>query len=427
MPGQVKIIIFTYRLSEDNVVRVEGQRANTTVAWPRVTTEERRWRRDAQLRDVVSRARFEAIATTYQAAVLPAIAGITPELGPALRSEVEAATAALHRFDAEVGREIAPFSAVLLRTESASSSQIERITASARAIARAELGDESRANATAVVANTRAMEAAVRLSDTVDLPAMLTMHRELMGSQAPQHAGRVRSEQVWIGGDSLSPGGAEFIPPHHEHLEAALTDLVEFIARTDIPALAHAALAHAQFETIHPFVDGNGRTGRALVHSMLRAARVSRHVSVPISAGLLAEVDRYFHALGSYRDGDAGPIIACFVDASYRAVENGRRLVGELEAIESGWRERLRLRADARAWDVVKLLLRHPAGDAALLERELGLIPTNVARTVAPLLEAGVLQRFGGTRTGVVYEAPEVLDALDAFAGRAGLRRVRGG
>ncbi|MDO5496024.1 MAG: Fic family protein [bacterium] len=340
---------------------------------------------------------------------------------------MEAATAALHRFDAEMGREIAPFSAVLLRSESASSSQIERITASARAIARAELGDESRANAAAIVANTRAMQAAIRLADNVDLEAILAMHAALMeSSRDSEHAGVIRTEQVWIGGDSLSPAGAEFVPPHHESLPPLLADLVQFVARTDIPTLAHAAIAHAQFETIHPFVDGNGRTGRALIHAMLRAARVSRHVSFPISAGLLAEIGTYFDSLTAYRAGDAGPIVEQFVDASYRAVENGRALVDDLEQIRSAWRETVQVRDGSRAWDVADLMLQRPAVDVALLRSALGIRAENVARALAPLVDAGIVRRFGGGRAGVVYEAPAVFDALDAFARRAGRRQIRG-
>src|SRR5262249_56504813 len=103
------------------------------------------------------------------------------------------------------------------------------------------------------------------------------------------------------------PHGAAFVPPHYERVPDAMRDLMSFVRRDDLPVLAHAALAHAQFETIHPFVDGNGRTGRALVHAMLRARGVTRNVTVPVSAGLLTDTDAYFAARMTHTPRDPGP------------------------------------------------------------------------------------------------------------------------
>ena len=109
-----------------------------------------------------------------------------------------------------------------------------------------------------------------------------------------RHAGRWRDEQVWIGGDSFGPHDAEFVPPHHARVPALMADLIKFTSRADLPLLSQAAIAHAQFETVHPFADGNGRTGRALIHAMLRGHRLTRNVTVPVSAGLLTDTRSYF-------------------------------------------------------------------------------------------------------------------------------------
>jgi Fic family protein len=95
-----------------------------------------------------------------------------------------------------------------------------------------------------------------------------------------------------------------FNPPHHDHVPVLIDDLVAFARRTDIPLLTQAAVAHAQFETIHPFPDGNGRTGRALIHSMLRGHGLTHNVTVPVSAGLLTDTSAYFDALTAYREGE---------------------------------------------------------------------------------------------------------------------------
>ncbi|GAB4096008.1 hypothetical protein GCM10028787_14830 [Brachybacterium horti] len=120
----------------------------------------------------------------------------------------------------------------------------------------------------------------------------LDIHRALLGDDAVhgQDAGRLREQLVWVGRRASSPVGAGFVAPEAEDVPAAMEDLLDFVARTDLPPLLHAALAHAQFETIHPFTDGNGRTGRALVHAMLRGTGLLRTVTAPVSAGLLRDV-----------------------------------------------------------------------------------------------------------------------------------------
>jgi len=358
----------------------------------------------------------------YRAAVTPLIADRSVDLPAAVLAAAEDASTEIARFDAEIGAEIAPFAAILLRSESAASSRIENLTASARAIAEAEIGRGSR-NAALIVANQRAMRAAIELADRLDGGAILGMHEALLASSAPDIAGRWRQEQVWIGGSDHSPHEAQFIPPHHERVPEAIGDLVRFVDRDDLPILVHAAIAHAQFETIHPFADGNGRVGRALVHAQLRHARLTRRISVPVSAGLLVDVEAYFDALGRYRQGDPVPIVERFVDASFSALANGRRLVDDLREIRRDWGERITARRDAAAWRAVDIALRQPVLNAALLADELGIVRTNVYRVLRPLVEAGVLVEFTNNRRDQLWRAPDVLDALDAFAARSGRRR----
>src|SRR5690606_7915987 len=126
-------------------------------------------------------------------------------------------------------------------------------------------------------------------------------------------------------------------PPHHERVPDLMDDVMRYARRTDVPALAHTAIAHAQFETIHPFPDGNGRTGRALVQGMLRAAGVTAHGTVPVSAGLLGDTDGYFRALTAFRAGDARPIIETLAEAAFAAVANGRALTRQITSIAAEW------------------------------------------------------------------------------------------
>ena len=216
----------------------------------------------------------------YRAAIPADIASLEVSLPSRVLADAEEASQEIVRFDTELGDEIAPFASVLLRSESAASSKIENLTASARAIAEAEtLGNSTRRNAALIVANTEAMQAAVALADQIDGDAIQAMHAALMSASNPNIAGGWRTEQVWIGGGDFGPRGADFIPPHHSRVPRAIDGLIRFARRDDIPVLPQIAIAHAQFETIHPFPDGNGRAGRALIQAMLRNKRLTRQVT----------------------------------------------------------------------------------------------------------------------------------------------------
>lgn len=390
-------------------------------AWPSIGEERQPWTSRLP-RELISRRQRERHDGPYLSAVVPVIAELSLPLPNSVLALADEATVEIARFDAELGHEIAPFASVLLRSESASSSRIENLTSGAKAIAIAELGGRERRNATEIVGNVAAMTTALQLAERLDADAIRSMHAALLSMVEPQQAGRWREEQVWIGGTSLGPHDADFVPPHWRHIEPLIEDLLTFARRTDLPVLAQAAVAHAQFETIHPFADGNGRTGRALVHCMLRGHGLTKRVTLPVSAGLLTDTSAYFAALTDYRRGDPAPIVAQLADACFAAAANGRALVAELRSARNGWDTHVRARQDAAAWAIADLLLRQPVVDAGVVARELEIAPQNVQRAIGPLLEAGVLREFTGFRRNRMWECREVLDALDAFAARAGRR-----
>jgi len=393
--------------------------------WPTVGYETLPWasRYDSFAGSRAARGRHTG---PYRAAVVPEIARAFPKLEADLSAWVSEAATEVARFDEQMGGEIAPFSSVLLRTESAASSRIENLTASARAIAEAELGPSSRANANEIVANSRSMAAALALAADINEASILTMHEALMESVDPSNAGRWRTEQVWIGGSHLGPHHADFVPPQDSRVVPAIGDIVDFIRRDDLPVLVQAAIAHAQFETIHPFIDGNGRTGRALVHSMLRNKELTRNVTVPISAGLLADTDAYVEGLSAYRQGEPAGIIEQFAQAAFRAVGNGRELVGDLRRIRQRWQDAVRIRSDSAAWRLADLLIRRPVLNAPVIATELGVDTGNVHRYTGPLLDSGILTATTDGKRNQVWRSVEVLEALDAFAARAGRRTAAG-
>lgn len=379
--------------------------------------------------EMYSRAEVARQTGPYQAAVPAVLAAWSPQIPFADLADIEDTTRGLVEFDQHAHRVLGaenpalrPMAAILLRTESASSSQIEQLTTTAKQLALAEIGESNKVNAVTVLGNVHAMEAALELSRSISEDSILAMHRALMVSQSgfdPHLAGKFRDEQVWIGAGSAGPRRAGFVPPHHARVSAAVADLVRFAARHNVPVIVQVAVTHAQFETIHPFSDGNGRTGRALAQSILRGKGLVRSTAVPISAGLLTDTECYFRALSAFQSGDAGPIIRAFAQTSRFAAVTGQQLVDGLAAQLLESRARLRgLRADAAAWQVLPLLIGQPAVNTAHLMRELGLSEMTALRALDALASRGVLVESTGRRRGRVWEHRGVLAVLDDYAGR---------
>ena len=399
------------------------QTAGLTLSWDDVTWE------STVPNQAMDRARLSTVGKPYRAAVPATIQRMQFEIDPDVAARAEDARAAITRFDADLSAmfdgEFAPLSAVLLRTESASSSQIENITVGARALSLADVGlAKFGSNARLVQANVEAMNRALELAGPLTPSHILAVHEALMHGQDGADPGRFRDQQVWIGGTDYSPHQADFVPPLESRIDKSINDLCEFSERTDLPLLAQAAIAHAQFETIHPFNDGNGRAGRALVHVMLRNGGATTRTTVPVSAGLLSDTDAYYEALTAYRRGDPNPIIEEFSRAAFSAVRNGQQLATDLRTLHDGWANTLRARRDAVAWRVLPFLLRQPSVTSKLVQDTFKVTQPAADNALRQLQEAGALSKpktvhGEGQKRNVVWQATEVLEALDRFGDRA--------
>lgn len=400
----------------------------TETAGLAVTWEDVAWEPATPV-EAMDRRRLTVLGRPYRAAVPAAIAHLRFDLDPDIGARAEDARAAITRFDAELSGlfdgEFAPLSAVLLRTESASSSQIENITVGARALSLADIGlAKFGSNAKLVQANVAAMDRALELDGPLTPGHLLAIHDALMHGQDRADPGRFRDQQVWIGGTDYSPHRAVFVPPERSRVARSIEDLCAFTTRTDLPLLAHAALTHAQFETIHPFNDGNGRAGRALVHVMLRNGGATTRTTVPVSAGLLSDTDAYYDALTTYRRGDPHPIIEEFSRAAFAAVHNGQQLAEDLKTLHDRWTTSLRARRDAVAWRVLPFVLRQPTVTSTLVQETMGVSQPAADNALRQLQEAGALSKprtvhGRGQKRNVVWQSTEVLDALDRFGERA--------
>lgn len=385
-------------------------------------------------RSAASRAQRRAQTGPYLSTLPASLASISPQFSADLAADIEDGTTSLLAFDlyamARLGYEnpaLGPMSAILLRTESSTSSHIEQLTTGAKQLALAEIGETTAQNALAVTGNVRAMEAAVRLSQNINEATVLAMHHELLQGQVGGSviAGQLREELVWVGGSSAGPIGAAHIAPQSGLVRAALADLFAFADRDDMPVLAQVALTHAQFETIHPFADGNGRTGRALAQAMLRNKQLVQHTTVPLSAGLLRDIDPYFAALTAFREGDGEPIIRQFATAARFAATSGMELVNTLQGEVQTSRELLSgLRSDAAALRVLPRLIAQPVINVKYLLEHLGMNEKTAQRALAQLADAGVLVERSGRERRRVWQHERIIAALDDYA--ASIRRDGG-
>ena len=319
----------------------------------------------------------------------------------------------------------------LLRAESVGSSRIEGLSAASRRLAKAEAalalgGDPVDHVAVEILGNIAAMESAIELATkagSFSLDDLLTVHRTLMDSSpAPHLGGAIRKEQNWIGGSSYNPCSAEFIPPPPEYLDTLLSDLIEYVNGDAHSPLVQAALAHSQFETIHPFSDGNGRTSRTLIHVILRRRGLAPRFVPPISLILATWSNDYVGGLMHFRHladpdsqerSDATAIwLRMFAAATARACDDAQHYNDRITEITTAWRGAVgRVRANSG----IDLLLRVlPGAPIVTVESASALIGRSKARTtdaVSALTDAGVLrQRNVGRKRNRVFEASEVLD-----------------
>ena len=379
--------------------------------WPGITYETCAWERDPDELALIPKSRRRKILPTYEAAVPASIASLPVEIPVQLMRRVSEVEVSLARFDQAQAARDWSLPAFLLRSESASSSQIERLTSSVRNVALAELSDKAPANALLIAGNVAAMREALGQSGEIRIDSICAIHDVLM--KGTREAPGLREEQVWIGGSPYSPHGAMFVPPHADRVRPCLEDLVAFAARENIPPVMKAAIFHAQFETIHPFADGNGRTGRALLHRMLATDEVLLHTMLPVSAGLLHDVGRYMGALDAYHDGAVEPMVECLADALELATVIGSRIASDVDEILAGWASENTDRMGSASHRLPALLIEQPVVDVACVASRLGITDRAARNLVDVACERGILAKMGNAKRGAFYQAPDLIAVLE--------------
>lgn len=381
--------------------------------------------------------RRDRVPCDYEAYVPDSLIDRKIVLDGDVAADVADAEAAIAKLNAEARAlvDTEALARILLRAEAVASSRIEGLEIGARRLLHAEVARglrevSSDVTATEVLGNIDAMVYgidAVGPGDPITVDVLLEVHRRLLaGTGLEQYGGRFRAEQNWIGGSNYNPCSAAFVPPPPEFVENLMADLCAFSSTDDLPAVAQAAIAHAQFETIHPFVDGNGRTGRALIHLILRRRGLALRVLPPVSLVLATWAQSYIDGLTQYRfvGSSTAPKaveglnvwVGRFAGACTRSVADATTFEERAAVLEEQWRDRL---GTIRAKSGTDLLLRSlPGAPILTVDSAASLIGRTfkpAAEAIERLVDAGILKQVTVGRRNRAFEAPEVIAAFTAL------------
>ena len=322
---------------------------------------------------------------------------------------------------------------VLLRAEAVASSRIEGLVVGPRRLLRAEAvlaqgGSSIDRGSAEILGHIGAMSAAFEFGSTrrdFTLEDLLEIHRLIMEhSLRPELGGTIRTAQNWIGGSNYNPLRSDFVPPPPENVPSLVDDLIVYMNSDNHSPLVQAGIAHAQFETIHPFADGNGRTGRALIHVVLHRRGLAPNFVPPVSLVLATWVDDYIGGLTAYRHTE-GPDSATrseavrswlgtFAVATRQACHEAKRYASAITGLNTRWQPQIgRMRRDSSMRRLLAVLPSAPVVTVETASALIGRSQANTGRAINRLVESGVLtQRNIGKQRYRIFEAAEVLNLV---------------
>ncbi len=371
---------------------------------------------------------------SYQAYIPDMLADCAISLDQRVAAAVAEATARAAELDARAATltDTEPLARLLMRSEALSSSKIEGMTVPAKKILEVEALDELGiahrldSSEAAVLANIAAMRDRIEQmqhGETISVDVLQEINKSLLkGSMLEESGGVIRTSQNWIGGSDYSPVGAAYVPAPPEEVVPLLDDLVRFCNESPLPAIAVAAIAHAQFESIHPFADGNGRTGRALIQMVLRCRGVVTRTVPPVSLALATAKPSYIAALSSFHSDDdysvrdaTQELVLFFAEKVSVSCQMAAAFEQRVSRIQGAWRDRVKPRANSAADKLIAVLPGNPVVSIASAARLTGRSHEAARLAVATLVDAGVLRQNSKNRKNNLFTADDVLNEFTAL------------
>ena len=309
-----------------------------------------------------------------------------------------------------------------VRREAVLSSRIEGTRTTFAELLAAEAGAKDAVDSADLreVANyVAALEYGIDRLDTLPLSLRLgrEIHERLMRGVRGDAAtpGEFRRSQNWIGPAGCTLNDASYVPPPPDELMSCLDALERFLHDDSLPVLVHAALAHAQFEAIHPFLDGNGRVGRLLITLLLAERGVLPSPLLCLSAYFEETRDDYYaHLLAVTEAGAWEDWLVYFLRGVRLQADDGLARIAHLDILFDSWRDDLGDVLSPRLDEVLGLFVESPFWTVGEIGKSLGIAYTTARRAVDRLEGAGIVSLSGKSRRNRVYCARAVLAALDA-------------
>lgn len=395
-------------------------------SWPACTFKQQSWQQISRGGTKADRTLSEIVVT-----IPPFIADLDVPLTASLVTQTDGALREIAALDANDGQNLASLGLLLLRTESVASSKIELVVANIQDFARALHGDKSNESAVSMVSATGALTSMIddaSGTQTIKLTSILKAHKTLMQFESSEkyYAGKLRDVQNWVGGSNYSPRNALFIPPPPQEVPELMNDLIKFCNRTDIPALVQATIAHAQFETIHPFTDGNGRIGRALINAVLRRRGVTKHVVLPLATALVAQRQSYFDLLNEYRRGNIASLLAAFAHSALIAAQQSYATARNLEFIFSQWRKlEANFRKDSATYRLFVRISEMPIFSVDDAVAALKVAPSSAYVAIENLHRLGVIEPLTSRKRNQIWGATAILDEIEDLSTRTAIAMNR--
>jgi Fic family protein len=361
--------------------------------------------------------RYVRQVSGYRAFIPAALPPMDLDLSGEVTASLSRANLALGRLDGAVETLPHPelFTAMYVRREAVLSSQIEGTQASLDDLVAAEArlrGDHPLGDVNEIINYTAALNFGIARLSALPLSGRLLreIHEILMTGARGGHAtpGAFRTTQNWIGASGATLNDAVFVPPPPEEVPAQIGELERFLhAPTDLPLLIQVGLAHSQFETIHPFVDGNGRLGRLLITFLLCERSVLSKPVLYVSLTLKKRRQEYYERLQAVRDRGAWEEwLVFFLDCVTEAALDAARLAKSILVLREHHRDVIVEGLGARAGKAIRLLeklYRDPYVEVNEAAAMLGVSYANANTIISVMERLGILQEATGNARNRVF------------------------
>lgn len=357
----------------------------------------------------ISRRNQKLVKNSYQSPILHDLSNIEIQLDNNLQSLLFEAIEELSKLDGFIKDKLNGFPMIVLRSESLSSAQIEHYHASNRNIAAAQIRPTKNKETNIIKNNLESLVLFLKEENKIDKETIVKINSKIMDDESVD----IRTKVNWIGESNSIPHTADFVPPHPEYLDKNINEFISFCKRDDIHPLVQAAFAYAYFETIHPFIDGNGRTGRIFIQVLLKEKNYLDELYVPFSMGLIKNDKKHIEALNEFRKGNYRSIIKLFLENSLGFVPIIYKTLKDLIAIKDRWLSKISARSDALAWKIIDELIYQPVVSVNYIKEKYQINDQAVRNNFNILEKADIINKIGNSKRNVMYEAKEIISLID--------------